>query len=357
MKWYALACLLMLLPVIATTLAAAPGAWTILPLVHPDTKLVLGIDWRKALKSPLGPTILKQVQMGGHPLLGFLESIDNVDRLVVSIAGGEAENGKPPLLVIAEGRFALGKVRQMAKADGAVARRYNEVELLVPPNATNADLHFALLNEQTILFGDGASVKNAIDRSIRGDASHESNALFSRAAALSQSLELFCVLRDPAESLPGLGIAGTTLAEDVESLELAVSLSQQLQATMSIKAGTEDAANQLATGLPALLQLAALQFANQPSLAQVARRLRTVREQNYVKIGFSMDGKLLDQSLNDLRASAAAASQPRQAQARLAPPTRETVEATAIVPERRVIRIVGLDEGVREIPYPASQPQ
>lgn len=37
----------------------------------------------------------------------------------------------------------------MAKADGAVSRRFNDVELLVPPDATNADLHFALLDGQT----------------------------------------------------------------------------------------------------------------------------------------------------------------------------------------------------------------
>jgi hypothetical protein len=68
--------------------AARPGGrWSIFPLAHPGARLLLGVDWRRALASPLGPVLLKQVRLGGHPLLGFLESIDNVDRILVSSEG------------------------------------------------------------------------------------------------------------------------------------------------------------------------------------------------------------------------------------------------------------------------------
>src|SRR5215510_7964553 len=153
MRWCIVSFVLGFLPLIAFAQSRPAAKWTILPLAHPDAKLLLGIDWRRILESPLGPTILKQVQQGGHPLFGFLEAIDNVDRLLVS-SPGTIEGRKRPLLVVGEGRFSLPKIRAMAAADGAVPRRYNDVELLVPPRATVDDLHFALLDGNTILFGD-----------------------------------------------------------------------------------------------------------------------------------------------------------------------------------------------------------
>ncbi len=158
MRLALVALLLMLLPLIAVSQPVRTAKWTILPLAHPNAKLLLGLDWRRILESPLGPVVQEQVQKGGHALLGFLDSIDNVDRILVSSPGADDE-GRAPLLVVGEGRFLLPKIREMAKSDGAVSRKYNDVELLVPPNATNTDLHFALLDGHTILFGDGTSVK------------------------------------------------------------------------------------------------------------------------------------------------------------------------------------------------------
>src|SRR5262249_58426461 len=132
--------------------------------------------------------ILKQVQQGGHPLFGFLEAIDNVDRLLVS-SPGTIEGRKRPLLVVGEGRFSLPKIRAMAAADGAVPRRYNDAELLVPPRATVDHLHFALLDGNTILLGDGISVKGAIDRWQRMDAPLERDSILLRAASVSTAQE------------------------------------------------------------------------------------------------------------------------------------------------------------------------
>ncbi|HUQ90152.1 MAG TPA: hypothetical protein VM120_00645 [Bryobacteraceae bacterium] len=356
--------LMTLLPAIAFSQAAKIAKWTILPLAHPDAKLLIGVDWRRIMDSALGPMVLKQIQKGGHPLLGFLESIENVDRLLVSSPGGG--DGRAPLLVVGEGRFALAKVRAMAKSDGAVSRKYNDVELLVSPDATNADLHFALLDAQTILFGDGASVKSAIDRSQRGEATNDRNPLFFRAVTLSTVQDVWAVVREPADSLGSLGIPPSSLSEQLETMELGLSMAQTLNATLTIKAATNEAAEMLATGLPALLQLAALTYSHQPSLAQLARRLKVVSERNFVKMGFTIDGKLLEQSLNEIRASTAPA--PAESQL-IAPPERipERGSLTATkgpIPEgsrppvngARVVRIVGMDEGIREIPYDARKP-
>jgi hypothetical protein len=357
MRLALVAFLLLLLPLVAVSQPVRTAKWTILHLAHPDAKLLLGLDWRRVLESPMGAVVQEQVSKGGHPLLGFLDSIDNVDRILVS-SPGMGEDGRSPLLVVGEGRFLLPKIRAMAKADGAVSRKYNDVELLVPPDATNADLHFALLDGNTILFGDGFSVKQAIGRWQRAaHEGHERNPVFFRATTLSTMQEIWAVAHDPALSLAALGMNGSTLAEQVESVEFGITAGKTLDATVWVKAATEEAGEMLATGLPALLQLAALTYNQQPSLAMVARRLKVVHEQNYVKMGVSIDPGLFARSLDELRASAVtttttAVAGPQSAAA--LPPTPQPQPEQP--PQRRVVRIIGMDEGVKEIPYEVKRP-
>lgn len=361
---------------------ARPGRWSIFALAHPQAQLLLGVDWRRALASPLGPVLLKQVRLGGHPLFGFLESIDNVDRILVSSEG--VVEGSRSLLVIGEGRFQLPKVRAMAKADGAVTKRYNDVELLVPPGATNEDLHFALVDSQTIFFGDGYSVKDAIDRWLKHDDQTLRNPVAARASGLMQTHELWAVAQNLAETLPVLGLGQTDLTEQVEILEIGIATGQAMTAHVTIRGATEEAAQELSAGLPALLQLAAFQYSNQPFLTQVSQRLKVVTEKNYLKMGVTLDSRLLEQSLGELRAAAPAPRRMPTMSARVAnlaqavaagevapPAPKPVVEsspaATVVtssappqppVPtleaapktDRRTILIVG-EDGVREIPY------
>jgi hypothetical protein len=354
MRWSVVAYIIMLLPLIAVAQTARPSKWTLLPLAHPDAKLLLGIDWRRVKESPLGPAILKQVQQGGHPLLGFLESIENVDRLIVS-SPGSAGAAKAPLLVIGEGRFALPKIRAMAKSDGAVSRKYNDVELLVPPNATNADLHFALVDGATILCGDGTSVKGAIDRWLRAEGAEDRNPLFFRATTLASTQEIWAVVTEPSTSLSSLGIGNSPIAEQIKNLELGLLLGQTLSATLWINTVSEEAADTLSTGLPALLQLAALQYSNQPSLAQLARRLKVINDKGFVKMAVTIDSKLFEQSMTELRA--AATPPPTRAMAAPSTTPQPAITAPPAPSGPRVVRIVGMDDGVKEIPYEVKTPE
>lgn len=356
MRWLLISLLLGVLPLIAMQQPVRSVRWNIFPLAHPDAKLLIGVDWRKVLESPIGPTLLKQVRMGGHPLLGFLESIDNVDRLLVSSPG--SEDGSRSLLVVGEGRFSLSKVRNMAKVDGAISKRYNDVELLVPPGASNADLHFALVDSQTILFGDGTSVKAAIDRWQHQDGNHLKNPQIAKAVALAATQEIWAVVDSPSETLPSIGMGDSELAQQVEMLELGISTTQNLSAHITVKAISEESVQALSTGLPALLQLAALHYSDQPFLTQVARRLKIVTEKTYMKMGITLDAKLFEQSIAELRAAAVPEPQKTMAtaasaSASLGQPMPSTPAALTIVrpPARRTIQIIGEDGAMREIPF------
>lgn len=346
-----------------TTLAEIPRdkKWSVLSLAHPNAKMLIGVDWQKAIASPLAPVLVKQVHLGGHPLLTFLESIDGVERLLVSSPGEKA--GRKPLLVVADGRFLLSKIRASAVSDGAVTRRYNGVEMLVPPDATNDDLHFALLDGNTILFGDGLSVKGAIDRWQRPGNWYGRNPLFPRAEALSAAQDIWAAVEDPAMSLASLGLQGTALAEDVEQIDLGIRTGETMEAQLTIRAVNEESIQTLAGGLPALLQMAALTYADQPYLSQVAKRLKVTRDRQYLRMGVALEAKLLDQSLAELRHSGTPQTlaagppvqtpMPSQAVAAIAQKPVPAPVSLAAAP-RRVIKIIGAEGGDREIPYEAT---
>jgi hypothetical protein len=350
MRWCIIAFVLMVFPLIALPQAPRLKSWGILPLAHSDAKLILGLDWRRLVESPLGPAVLKQVSLGGHPLLLFLDSIENVERILFS-SPGKRSGGRPPMLVAGQGRFQMAKIRALAKADGAVSRRYNDVELLAAPNASNQDLHFAFLEDQIILAGDGASVKSAIDRWQRKDTSHQKNPVHIRALGMSSAHEVWAVADTPSESLASLNLGESELAEQVERLEIGLTVTQTLNAHLLIHTASEEAADTLGAGLPALLQLAAFAYQQQPSLAHLARKVKVMREKNLLKIGFNVDAALFEQSMNELRAAAApAATVSQPAAPALAAPS------VAASSERKVVRIVGMDDGVKEIPFESKPP-
>ncbi|MCS7024833.1 MAG: hypothetical protein NZV14_08525 [Bryobacteraceae bacterium] len=352
-----------------STSAQAP--WSIFTLAHPHAQLLLGLDWRRALASPLGGILVKQVQLGGHPLLEFLASIENVDRILVSSEG--VIDGSRSLLVVGEGRFHLAKVRAMAQADGAIGKRYNDVEILVAPGATNEDLHFALLDTHTIAFGDGYSVKDAIDRWQRRHDPAFRSAVASRAMGLMQTHEIWAVATNLSETLSVLGLAATDLADQIEMFDIGLATGPSLSAQITIRSVSEETAQTLSTGLPALLQLAALQFSDQPILVKLSQRLKVVTEKNYLKMGARLEAKLLEDSLQALRAAVMASRRRAPtmsaymanlsdsvASGELASssPVSSDDPSTASAPrpqaspksQRRTILVIG-EEGVREIPY------
>jgi hypothetical protein len=111
----------------------------------------------------------------------------------------------------------------------------------------------------------------------------------------------------------------------------------------------------LSTGLPALLQLAALQYSNQPSLAQLARRLKVINDKGFVKMAVTIDSKLFEQSMTELRA--AATPPPTRAMAAPSTTPQPAITAPPAPSGPRVVRIVGMDDGVKEIPYEVKTPE
>jgi hypothetical protein len=67
-----------------------------------------------------------------------------------------------PELLVLEGSFDLLHLREMALADGGVSRTYNKVEVLGPSEGEGARV--GLVSESLVLLGQEDAVKRAIDR-------------------------------------------------------------------------------------------------------------------------------------------------------------------------------------------------
>jgi hypothetical protein len=150
----------------ATFLAVFTGALPaadpqLLSLVMPDAKVLAGVNVEQAKGTLFGQYVLTQIQSGDHDmqkvvaLTGFDPTRDVREALVAS-------NGAPNSgLAMARGNFDIAKLTAAANLKGAVSENYNGVTILEEPKQTHG---IAFLDATTVIGGDVASVKGAIDR-------------------------------------------------------------------------------------------------------------------------------------------------------------------------------------------------
>ncbi len=284
--------------------------------VHPNAKALIGVDWRAMAASPLSAAIRKQLP--GSQAEG-LEFVEQLDRLLVSSPGpGSAGQKDAPFLVYLEGRFNLRELRQRAAEEGARAGAYKLVEVLSSKNL--ADPSIAILGPREILLGDRQSVIMAIDHR---NALPGNNPLTERAAQLAAANEIWVVFATPPRAISADKFAAVPFAGDIESLEGGLSLKEG-DVRLRLNAKSPGAAKVLAANVQAMLTL----VASRSGAADALRNLDVAIEGASVRLALHVD--------------------PRQ----WAPPAPVLAKAEPQKPpERQVIRIYGLDEGVREIPF------
>lgn len=297
-----------------STAAGDAAPWR---FVHPNAKALIGVNWRAMAASPLSATIRKQIP--GSQTEG-MEFVEQLDRLLLSSPGPASAGQKDaPFLVLLEGRFNLVDLRQRAAEEGARDSAYKLVEVLSPRDASEPSI--AILGPHEILLGDRQSVTMAIDRR---NALPGNNPLFERAAELAAANEIWAVFATPPRAVSADKFAAMPFTADIESLEGGLSLKEG-GVRLRLNAKSPGAAKTLAANVQAMLNL----VASRNGAADALRDLDVAIDGASVRLALHVD--------------------PRQ----WAPPAPAVAKAAAPPrpPERQVIRIYGLDEGVREIPF------
>ena len=301
---------------------------------HPNAKSLIGMHVQGIRQSALGRTLEEQWRGALGKSFPELDLIDQVDSVLVSSPGskGAADNGEPPLLAAASGHFDLIRLRQSLLGHGATSQWFDSVAVYRPHGKGSREFAIAPLDEQTILAGDAQSVFSAIER-LRLPPGENTNALFGRAEVLDAEYD-FWVLMPASSALGRQRLPFGELLQGLTGLEAGLSVKDGLSFRASIFAATESNARKMLEQARKLFKLAAKDQATRPELALLAKNVTLSLEASRITVALRIDRKDLDSGLHSLRG-------------------RHNADVMASSPPKLVIRIEGLNEGVREVPFNA----
>jgi hypothetical protein len=315
---------------------------------HPNAKALIGIDWRKLSASHAG-TILREkwINTNGAAVPG-IEFLDDVDRVLISSPGREGgdESAEAPILIVARGRFDLAKVRHALTAHGARAQMFNNIAVYRPQGKSGKDMAFVVLDAQTILIGDARSVFQSLDLNRSPEAQAPSSPISARAAELEANYEAWAIIQGTG------GIGGA----EPQTFEAGISVRNGLAADIHLILPNEPVARSMASDLSELFKTMAKDKATDPSMVDITKKLKVTSEGSTAKISLRLTPQEVERNARMFAAShKTSAPAGAVAAAPVIPAIRPVVTpppaATPARPERGTIKIEGLDEGTREIPY------
>jgi hypothetical protein len=332
--------------------------------VYPNAKALISINWQRIRQSPAGAMIRDQwLNAGPIAALPGIELLDDIDRVVISSPGNEAikDTGtgtavvpaQAPMLIAVGGHFDAVRVRQLFTRLGGKAQAYNSYQVYRPQGQDAKDMAYVLFDAGTILFGDAPSLFAALDRNQFAPPAAEPGSIVARGAELDRAYELSLVITTPdimsSDRLAGLFHADDW-APDAQGFEAGVNLRSGLAADVTVRFGSEAAAKRVVAEMTRLTAIAAKDKA-EPQMRDIARKLKFNSDGPAAKISL----RLTPQDLEKSARAFAAAHQAPVALAASAGPVPSPGSSPPAPAKPAVIRIEGLDDGPREIPYPDQQ--
>jgi hypothetical protein len=330
------------------TLMAQTDA-SLLRFVNPRAKAAIGINWGRIQQTRAGE--LMRDRFGDSPIpLPGVDFLRDVERVVITSTGSpnEEDPQEPPILMAVRGRFNAADLRKLLVERGAKRQMYGDFSVYRPQDKGGKDLAIAPVDAQTVLVGDAGSVFSALEHN--GYASMETSPLVTRATELDSSSDLWAVLASPralaSQHLMEL-FTGEELGDDARSIEAAISFRDGMTMSLNIVTPSDEAAKKLSSTISKVVNLSARDKPTNPALADLERKLKVGVDKSAVVITLRLSkdeltktaGKF-DQYRKEKEKQLAEAQLAAKASAPLPPP-----------PPKMVIKIDGLDDGAREIPY------
>ncbi len=349
----------------ATVLIVAQDAAAYL---HPDARFLMGIELQRIANSSTGGMLRKQIT-AATAARGF-DLLADVERILISSPGQRAGSkesspdkntkaaaGEAPVLMAITGHFDLQKLRELAVADGEVLARYGPVELIAPPHGKTASMHFGLISPRLILAGDAISLREAIDRSTLPPAGIVNPGLFRRATALAGTSDVWVTATISPSELGLDSVPAVAMFRDVKGMEMAMTLQQGLDLRLTLRTRNREAAVKISNAVLGLTQIAGIQGSHAGG-ADLLKALTLKTEGASITATLAVDSASLERSIVQIRdLQTHVATQRPLTQTRPALSRREIALQPPEAPrEKRFIRIMGADDGPKEIPFdpPAS---
>jgi hypothetical protein len=344
--------------------------------IHPDTQVLIGVDWQKAKNSPTGRMFARQLASSTAQFKSSGPGLDifaRLDRILLSTNGRQSSGpgDQPPVLIAIEGRLAKADLRKLMPA-GTALERFKGVDLLVPPKGKETDMLMAVVNDRLALIGDRESIGRVLDSPAGSAAGPKDVSLLERATQLSSQCEIWMISTVPPSKASGGALPAMKQLDDIESLDFGLSLQKGLGLRANLVAKDDDAAKGLATLTQMMASMASQDPKQSPEFVSIARSLKVKSEGKAVNVSMEVPLAQLERGVAQMRASASTTGRKTlesflgiSPSGGLPPGLRPavtgatvTASAAAMVPpappptpRKRTIRISGLDEGSREITY------
>jgi len=298
-----------------------PAWWT---YSSPDATALVGVNWETLRESPFADAIGTEFSSGGSLNFPDLACLKQARQIVLS---------SPGFLAVVWGSFGPQVVKADAESLKFQPAAYKGMALWLAPDP--AMLSLAQLSEELLLVGTRKTLESAIDNSLL-EKQRRVSPLLARAARFSQKADLWVVasrLPDPLASI------FVPIEAQAKGFEGSVALRGGLNLEASLDAGSYDAAVALGTEIRN----------SAPSLPAIAQNLKVGVEENKVMLWLRLTSAELRAGLRPAPAAQeGSAPSPAPSLAIQPPPA----PAAAPAPQPQVIRILGLEDGPREIPFP-----
>ena len=338
---------------ISAVIARAQTDPALLRFAHPDAKALISVDWKRVRQSHIG-TMIREKWVDGNPAgtIPGIEFLNDIDRFVISSPGrNQADDpaAEAPVLIALGGRFDLDKVREVLTAHGVRPQMFNNVQVYRPQGKTDKEMAFVLLDAHTILIGDPPSIFASLERNTFPAPAPDSNSLLVRASQLDANYDVWAQVNTPgvlaSHRLMDM-FTGGELGSEARSFEIGFSLRNGFTADTTVLFQSEAGAKRMASEISKMLKLAIKDKMGEPAMLDMEKKLKIGSEGAQVKIVIHMTQQDLDKNARIFAVThnqQAAASLPEVRPLVIAPPPPK--------PEKQVIKIEGLDEGTRELPY------
>jgi len=336
-----------------------PALWR---FVYPNAKVLVSIDWERIRQSQAGATFREKWRTASSmpmPMIPGMELLNDIDRVLFSSPGNKSpsESTQPPVLIAIHGHFDPAKVREIFTSFGAKPQAYNSFQVYRPQDKQAKGMAFVLFDGETILVGDAPSIFATLDRNHFGPPPPESDSTVARAAEMEAKYD-FWVIMDATEALSNDSVAalfhGGEWASEARGFEAGASLRTGFVADIAVRFSSDAAAKRMTTELTRVVNLASKDKSQGAELQDIVKKLKFVADGPASKISLRLTQQEMEKTAQALAASYQAGAQLAKKSGLAANP--RFVLAPAPTPAKpAVIRIEGLDDGPREIPYQDPQ--
>lgn len=338
-----------------------PALWR---FVYPNAKALISFDWARIRQSQAGAMLREKWQsVAGMPMPAIpgMELLDEIDRVLISSPGNKspAESEQPPVLFAIHGHFDPAQVRGIFARFGAKPQAYNSFQVYRPQGTQAKDMAFVLFDSETILLGDAPSIFAALERNQLGPAAQPAptpGSMLARAAAMEASYD-FWVIMDATELMSNDAVAGLfrggEWASEAQGFEAGINLRAGLAADITLHFSSDATAKRMTTELTRVMNLAVKDKSTGAEVQEIAKKLRFNVDGSATKISLRLTQQEIEKSVQAFAASHKASSQ-------AAAPVANSGAVLIPLPapaKPGVIRIEGLDDGPREIPFHPDQNQ